>query len=84
MYLGKHQRAGFDCPFARLDDDCGVDLANAIRRIDHTCLPTFLAHPDDLIAPVIRVLPNLDTDVVVPLMMALLDLVEGRLFPLTL
>jgi hypothetical protein len=69
--LGEHQHAGLDHLFARLDGDCGADLSNAIHVIAHACLPTILAHPDDLITPVIRVLPNVNTAGVVPLMMAL-------------
>jgi hypothetical protein len=71
MYLGENQFAGLDRLFARFDGDCDADVSNAIHMIAHTGLPRFFAYPDDPITPVIRVLPNVDTAVVVPLMMAL-------------
>jgi hypothetical protein len=71
MCLGENQYAGLDRLFARFDGDCGGDISNANHMIAHTCLPRFLASPDDLITPVIRVLPNVDTAGGMSLMMAL-------------
>jgi hypothetical protein len=77
LHLGESQQVGFRRLFARLDCEAGPDLTAAIWTLSRSCLPLFLNFPEVLIAPILRVIPEIDPLTVVPLLFTLAHIQLG-------